>query len=144
MIRRIAKGDIEDVLRLWRSSCEESHPFLTTEFLDTVGSNMRDRTLIAYETDVLVSGGVCAFLSRLGTFVDALFVAPSMQCRGLGKQLLDHAKIQCSELQLSVFAQNPRAVKFYQREGFWATTVKEHRETRETIVGLKWKKQNDV
>jgi hypothetical protein len=39
---------------------------------------------------------------------------------------------------LSVFAQNPRAIKFYQREEFSALKLTEHRETGETIVLLKW------
>lgn len=105
---------------------------------------MRARTLLEFETDVLVDGGVRAFLSRSRGFIDALFVDPQFQGMGYGKQLLDHAKAGSRVLQLSVFAQNPRAVKFYQREGFWATAVKEHRETGESIVFLKWEAANDV
>ena len=75
---------------------------------------------------------------RASCLAAALFVDPRFQGRGLGKRLLDHAKAQSSLLRLSVFAQNPRAVKFYQREGFWATDVKGHGETEETIVLLRW------
>ena len=105
---------------------------------------MRERTLLEFETHVLVDGGIRAFISQTQGFIDALFVDPPFQSRGLGKQLLDHAKAQTRLLRLSVFAQNPRAVRFYQREGFWATQVTEHRETAETIVLLKWEAKNDV
>ena len=105
---------------------------------------MRSRTLLGYETDVLDEGGIRAFVCRKESFLEALFVDPPFQSRGLGKQLLDHLKRQLKVIHLSVFAQNPRAIKFYQREQFWAVKVNEHRDTGETIVLLKWEAGNDV
>ena len=143
MIRRITSIDVDETLRVFRESCPESHPFLARSFIRKCEKLMRERTLLELETDVFVDGTIRGFISRGPSFIDALFVAPSFQCRGVGKQLLDHVKAQSSVLVLSVFAQNSRAVRFYQREGFWATAVKPHPKTGETIVALKWEAKND-
>ena len=99
---------------------------------------MRERTLSEFDTTVLDDGGIRAFLCRQRGYVQALFVDPPYQRQGHGKRLLDHLKVQTPTAHLSVFAQNPRAIKFYQREEFWALKLTEHRETGETIVLLKW------
>ena len=140
-VRSFIQEDLEAVVELWRVSVAESHPFLSRQFLRKTEKAMRERTLAEFETVVLDDGGIRAYLSRVGTFVDALFVDPPFQGRGLGKHLLDHAKSQTKLLELSAFALNPRAVTFYQREGFWATAVKTHRETGESIVMLRWERK---
>jgi putative acetyltransferase len=144
VIRPFEPRDMEETLRLFRDACAASHPFLAPAFIRAIERRMREHTLLEFETEVLDDGGVKAFLCRTGSFVDALFVDPPFQSRGLGKLLLDHLKARTRIAHLSVFAQNPRAIKFYQREEFWATKVIEHRQTGETIVLLQWKAKNDV
>lgn len=39
-----------------------------------------------------------------------------MQSKGIGKQLLNHAKEFRSKLKLSVYQENEKAIKFYLRE----------------------------
>lgn len=104
--------------------------------------SLREGRLLDHDTQLLDEGGIKAFASRKGPFIDALFVAPAHQGLGLGKQLLDHLKAQSEALTLSAFAQNPRAIRFYQREGFQATEVKKHHQTGETIVLFRWAGKN--
>ena len=129
---------MEETLRVFRASCPLSHPFLQAAFIQKTEQQMLERTLEEFATDVLDEGGIRAFLCRKGDFIEALFVDPPFQRQGLGKRLLDHLKSQTPVIRLSVFAQNPRAIRFYQREEFWAVRLAEHRETGETIVLLKW------
>jgi putative acetyltransferase len=129
---------MEETLRVFRASCVPSHPFLKPEFIRKAERTMRERTLLEFETEVLDEGGIRAFLCRKSSFIEALFVDPPFQQRGFGKQLLDHLKAQSPAIHLSVFAQNPRAIRFYQREGFWGVKLNQHHETGETIVLLKW------
>jgi putative acetyltransferase len=129
---------MEETLRVFRASCVPSHSFLKPEFIRKSERTMRERTLLEFETEVLDDGGIRAFLCRKGNFIEALFVDPPFQQRGFGKQLLDYLKTQYSVIHLSVFAQNPRAIRFYQREAFWAVKLNQHHETGETIVLLKW------
>jgi putative acetyltransferase len=140
VIRRFEAADMEETLRVFRAACLPSHPFLGSAFVEKSENAMRERNLAALDTYVLDDGGIRGFLSHHGPFIDALFVDPEFQSRGLGKQLLDHLKTLLPSIHLTVFAQNPRAVRFYQREQFWAVKLIDHRETGETIVLLKWEK----
>ena len=54
-------------------------------------------------------------------YLAALFVAPAHQKRGVGSRLLALAKKMRGTLDLSVYAENERAVAFYQKNGFRIT-----------------------
>lgn len=52
-------------------------------------------------------------------YIDQIAVASAAQGSGLAKLLLDWAKARCPDgLSLKVNQDNPRAARFYQREGF--------------------------
>ncbi|QJR13568.1 GNAT family N-acetyltransferase [Usitatibacter palustris] len=144
MIRRIEPKDVDETLRVFRDACTASHPFLKPEFIEATERKMRERTLFEFHTDVLDEGGIRALLCRNGWGVEALFVDPHFQSQGLGKRMLDHLKAQTNVVQLCVFAQNPRAIRFYQREEFYALKIIDHRETGESLVVLKWEGKNPV
>ena len=48
----------------------------------------------------------------------AIFVSPKFQGKGIGKQLMSHAKIQRSMLTLSVYKENEASYQFYLAQGF--------------------------
>ncbi|MNY66197.1 putative N-acetyltransferase YjaB [compost metagenome] len=54
----------------------------------------------------------------LGNQLAALFVDPGHQGKGLGKQLLEHAKKLRDELTLAVYKENTPSFAFYQSQGF--------------------------
>ena len=58
------------------------------------------------------------FMARLGTEVEALYLAPAARGRGLGKALLEEAKQAETSLTLWCFQANLAARRFYEREGF--------------------------
>lgn len=66
------------------------------------------------EQDDLVTG----FIAVEKGFVNSLYLAPDARGNGHGKALLDAAKRDADRLELWVFQANPRAIRFYQREGF--------------------------
>jgi putative acetyltransferase len=140
-IRPLQEGETDAVVHIWRDACQHSYAFLARKFLRGYEKWMRSGVLYQYETLVIDEGGVRGFIVRAGNFVSLLFVDPRHQGRGLGKQLLDAAKGRAEELKTSAFAQNERAIRFYQREGFWATQVRVERESGETIVLFKWKRE---
>jgi GNAT superfamily N-acetyltransferase len=67
-------------------------------------------------TEVLVAEG--GFLARERDEVLALYLAPEVRGRGVGKALLDAAKERRERLTLWVFQRNAGALRFYAREGF--------------------------
>ena len=58
------------------------------------------------------------FIGLLDSYLAGLFVKDTAQSKGIGKQLLDYAKSIKSEMTLSVYQKNIRAIHFYQREQF--------------------------
>ena len=70
------------------------------------------------EVTLAEDGGPSGFLALDGEDVRALYLAPEARGQGVGRALLDQAKAGRTRLSLWAFEANPRAVAFYQREGF--------------------------
>lgn len=66
------------------------------------------------ETDT----GVVGFLARDGEKVHSLYLAAPARGQGIGRQLLDRAKSECTQLSLYAFEANESARRFYERHGF--------------------------
>ena len=54
------------------------------------------------------------FIGLNDDYIEGVFVKETMQSKGIGKQLLNHAKE--FRLKLSVYQENEKAIKFYLRE----------------------------
>ena len=69
-----------------------------------------------------------------------LCVKESAQARGIGKQLLDHAKSRKTELRLGVYQKNVRAMRFYLRENFLIQAEEMDEDTNEKEYIMGWGK----
>ncbi|MCV2873639.1 GNAT family N-acetyltransferase [Defluviimonas sp. WL0050] len=89
------------------------------------------RAVIAMRGDVVVGAAVFSPIysttrASAGVFVSDLWVAPSVRGARLGPRLLAAvrddaaARAGCGFIRLAVYADNPRAVAFYERMGFEA------------------------
>ena len=58
------------------------------------------------------------FIGLNNSYIEGIFVKETMQSKGIGKQLLNHAKEVKFTLKLSVYQKNEKAIKFYLREKF--------------------------
>ncbi|GAA4887356.1 GNAT family N-acetyltransferase [Ferrimonas pelagia] len=67
-----------------------------------------------YEANSKVVGFYCLHENLLA----AIFVSPEWQGKGIGKQLIAHAKKQCSDLTLNVYKDNVATYEFYLKQGF--------------------------
>ena len=56
------------------------------------------------------------FIGLNDDYIEGVFVKETMQSKGIGKQLLNHAKEFRLKLKLSVYQENEKAIKFYLRE----------------------------
>ena len=63
-------------------------------------------------------GKVVGFISLVGERICALFVAPEMQGKGIGRDLIEHAMILKGNLALRVYRENENALRFYEKRGF--------------------------
>ncbi|HXX02510.1 MAG TPA: GNAT family N-acetyltransferase [Candidatus Acidoferrales bacterium] len=83
---------------------------------------------------------VVAFIAFGEGWVNHLYVAPGWQGRGVGRELLERAKLQFPSLQLWTFERNAGALRFYEREGFRVLkhTDGSGNEEKEPDVLLRW------
>lgn len=121
MIRPLEPEDTDTVLEIWLRSSVAAHDFVPRSYWEGKLDEMRTRYLPDSRTFVYQdesAESVCGFVSLVENYVAALFVHPDRQGQGIGRRLLQWAAAQYPTLELSVYAENKRAVRFYLREGF--------------------------
>ncbi len=124
MIRAFKEEDTEAVIRIWLEASILSHSFIDKAYWEEKADAMR--TLYLPLSEVVVDedkdmGEVVAFIAFVEDYLAALFVAPAHQKKGVGSRLLALAKKMRDTLELSVYAENERAVAFYRKNGFRMT-----------------------
>lgn len=118
MIRRARLEDAEAVVRIFRESRAEAMPWLpvlhTPE--EDVGFFRKalDGEAYVFELD----GAAAGFIVLRDDMLDALYVAPAVQGRGVGSALLERAEeARPGGFRLWVFQKNRRARRFYEARG---------------------------
>lgn len=120
MIRTFRESDLSAIMKIWLDTNIKTHNFISEEYwtsnYDMVKEILPKAEIYVYEDDVtnLIDG----FIGLTNNYIAGLFVKDTAQSKGIGKQLLDYAKSIKSEMSLSVYQENVRAVHFYKREQF--------------------------
>ncbi|MGN1120349.1 MAG: GNAT family N-acetyltransferase, partial [Oscillospiraceae bacterium] len=121
MIRQMTRADLPDIMRIWIEGNLDAHSFVDGDYwrqnYTAVQREMQRAEVYVCEEN----GEVVGFVGLKGDYIAGLFVDREYRGRGVGKQLLDRAKKTHRELSLHVFEKNPRALRFYLREGFAQT-----------------------
>ncbi|HHG3405518.1 N-acetyltransferase [Vibrio parahaemolyticus] len=119
MIRKYNENDMDSVLEIWLNASVKAHDFISAEFWESQLENMRNIYIPASETYVYeVESKVVGFYALYENSLAAIFVYPELQGKGIGKQLLSHAKAQRAVLSLSVYKENQASYQFYSSQGF--------------------------
>lgn len=121
MIRAFRNEDSEAVVTLWLEASLQAHAFVGTGYWESKVEDMR--TLYLPLSEIVVdadeaTGEITGFAALVEDFLAALFVAPRHQGKGTGTRLLKLAQKMRGTLELSVYAENERAVEFYRKHGF--------------------------
>jgi putative acetyltransferase len=118
VIRRARAEDAEAVARIFRESRAEEMPWLPV--LHTPEQDVGFfRLALAGEAYVFdLDGAVAGFVVLRDDLLDALYVAPGLQGRGVGSALLERAeKMRPNGFRLWVFQENCHARRFYEARG---------------------------
>ncbi|HAS6309254.1 TPA: N-acetyltransferase [Vibrio vulnificus] len=119
MIRKYNENDMDSVLEIWLNASVKAHDFISAEFWESQVENMRNIYIPASETYVYeAESKVVGFYALYENSLAAIFVSPEFQGKGIGKQLLSHAKAQRAVLSLSVYKENQASYQFYLSQGF--------------------------
>ena len=142
MIRKMEEKDIPDVLQIWLETNIRAHNFIEKEYwtgnYEMVKQILPEAEVYVYEDEK--NGQIVAFIGMNNQYVEGLFVKESAQSRGIGKQLLDHAKSRKTELRLGVYQKNVRAMRFYLRENFLIQAEEMDEDTNEKEYIMGWGK----
>lgn len=118
MLRNSEKADIERLAQIWLETNIAAHSFIKREYWESNFEMVRDALA---ESEIYIfedENGIQGFIGMSCSYIEGLFVSAPAQSRGIGRQLLNHAKALKGHLELSVYEKNERAVRFYIREGF--------------------------
>ncbi len=135
----------EDAVRMWRESKEraisqkEIHSFEDHVFFLNNILNRGNEIYIATDNNKVI--GIIAFN---GNEINQLYIHNDYQGKGLGKKLLDMAKINSKgRLTLYTFEVNHKAQRFYERNGF--KIIGRGHENEENLDDIKyeWVRQNE-
>ncbi|SFV31746.1 putative acetyltransferase [Devosia crocina] len=121
------KDDLKTLSRIWLDASLLAHPFIGEQRLLEQRTLIEEQYLPNAETWVAcVDEEPSGFVSLLDTFIGGIFVSPSQQGRGIGRQLIRHALTLKGELELEVYTDNRQAVNFYTRLGFRELSRRPH------------------
>ncbi|NHB96083.1 N-acetyltransferase [Photorhabdus stackebrandtii] len=119
MIRPFDTQDMDTILDIWLSASLIAHHFIDADFWKSKTDDMRNIYIPSSETYVYEEqNSVKGFLSLYENSIAAIFVSPSAQGRGIGKQLISYAKNLRNKLELEVYCQNKNSISFYLSCGF--------------------------
>ena len=122
MMREYKTDDTGALITIWDKAEPLAHPFLSDEVRDQVRRDTVNIYLPNAETWVLENHGTpVGFIAMIGTEIGGLFLDPSKQGKGLGRQMVDHVVAIKGPLTVEVFKDNKIGLPFYERYGFVVT-----------------------
>jgi putative acetyltransferase len=140
MIRKLNKDDIDKVTQIWLEVNTKTHNFIPekywTEQFNAVKRILPQSEVYIYEQN----GEILGFVGLTDNYIAGIFVSIISQSKGIGKQLLNFIKGIKTELSLSVYQKNERAIKFYQRENFIIQSENIDENTGEQEFLMLWKR----
>ena len=120
MIRKYGDGDIDAVMQIWLNTNIQAHSFISQDYWKSNFDMVKEMIPLAeiYVHEVDNANQIDGFIGLNDDYIEGIFVKETMQSKGIGKQLLNHAKEVKSTLKLRVYQRNEKAIKFYLRENF--------------------------
>ena len=142
MIRQCSKDDIDTVMQIWLDANIQAHHFISPEYwrtnYDMVKEMLPHAEIYVYEDDCAKQ--IDGFIGLNDSYIEGIFVKAEAQSKGIGKQLLDHAKKIKSTLRLNVYRKNKKAIRFYLREELGIQSENVDDNTGEKEFVMVWKR----
>lgn len=140
MIRKLENEDLDIIMSIWLEENIKAHHFISSEYwqknYDYVKSVLPNAEIYIYTDNGIANG----FIGLNGSYIEGIFVKSGSQHQSIGTALLNFAKQNYTELTLSVYRKNTKAICFYQKNGFKITEENTDAETNETEYTMMWKK----
>ena len=136
MIRKLENKDVDKIMTIWKESTIKAHDFIDKQYWEDNYETVKNIYLPMSETFLQVDqDNIKGFISIIeNEFIGALFIDVNYQGEGIGSKLIDYVTEKYGELELAVYKDNERAVKFYKNKGF--KVIKEQ-ETEDSKIKYK-------
>lgn len=140
MIKKFKKDNINEVMQIWLETNIKAHNFIPEDywlenFEYTKKAILQAEVYIYQKEDKIVG-----FSGLSDNYIGGIFVLPKYQSQGIGKEILEYLKDIKTELSLSVYKKNEKAIKFYRREKFVTQLESVEDSTKEEELFMVWKK----
>lgn len=140
MIKDFKDKDLGRVMELWLQTNLEAHNFIPKQYwisnYNMVKNILPKSEVYIYEEENMIQG----FIGVDNGYIAGLFVLSSQQSKGIGKMLIEKCKLLYNALQLNVYVNNSRGVRFYLREGFVIEKEQADENTKEIEYSMIWRK----
>lgn len=120
MIRKLENKDVDKIMTIWKESTIKAHDFIDKQYWEDNYETVKNIYLPMSETFLYVDqDNIKGFISIIeNEFIGALFIDVNYQGEGIGSKLMDYVTEKYGKLELAVYKDNERAVKFYKNKGF--------------------------
>ncbi|GAB1580632.1 acetyltransferase [Phyllobacterium phragmitis] len=121
-IRKSGRDDASGLAAIWRDSVLATHDFLSRDDFIEIEKLVCEQYLPKAEIWIAVEDGrPVGFMGMTESHIDSLFIAPDQHGKGIGRQMIAHARALAGILTVDVNEQNVQAVRFYRHMGFVET-----------------------
>lgn len=143
MIRKFENLDLDAVMQIWLQANLGAHAFIPASFWEAHFEMVRNMLPQAelYVHEDKDTRQIDGFIGLTGNHIEGIFVAKAARSKGVGKALLDHAKLLKPSLTLNVYQKNERALAFYRREQFIVQSEGIDEDTNEADIQMLWMRQ---
>ncbi len=119
-IRTSRPDEREPLLNLWLRSVRATHDFISETDIASMTPVVRDVALVKLQLWTLGDeyDKPIGVMGMDGNSVEMLFIDPDHIRQGGGRLLLEHAQLMHRTVKLDVNEQNPKALAFYESQGF--------------------------
>ena len=143
MVRKFETQDLDTVMQIWLHGNLDAHAFIAasfwTEHFEMVRDLLPQAELYVHENED--TRQIDGFIGLTENHIEGIFVAKAARSKGVGKALLEYAKLRKPYLTLSVYQKNERALAFYRREQFVVQSEGIDEDTNEAELQMLWSRQ---
>lgn len=124
MIRDYTPADLEPVVSVWFTVAKAAYHFLSDDVIQSIRNDIEHKYLPSPAAHTWVceqDKELVGFITLIDNVVGGLFVLPDYQHIGIGKALIEHAKVTRKTISLDVLKESTKVLRFYERCGFIPT-----------------------
>ncbi len=137
-VRKFIPDDIEELMELWLISNVKEQSFIPKKYWN---KNFTEIRRIVELSEVFVyeeNSKILGFISSMEAELVGIYVAEGFRSKGIGKLLMEKMKDKMGILEASVYTKNKKAMAFFDKEEFQATSIRIDEATGEEEVLLRW------